>query len=309
MDLRFNPDGTLTILGGTHSHGQGHATVFAQLAHEWLNVPLESIRYVQGDTAQVPIGRGTYGARSAIVGGNALKAASDSIIERAKPMAATLMEADPVDVEFKDGQFRVVGTDKAISIIDVAKAAYAPAGPLTDKFGVGLQSTGSYSPNPPSHPNGSHVCELEVDPETGEVMVDRYYVVDDLGRVLNPLIVRGQIHGGVVQGLGQALMEHQVYDRQSGQLLSGSFMDYGMPRADTMPEIEAQLEEIPCRTNPLGVKGIGESGTIGAPPTVINALIDALKPLGIDQIDMPATPGRVWQAIANARGAAAARPV
>ena len=308
MDLQFNPDGTLTILGGTHSHGQGHATVFAQLAHEWLNVPLESIRYVQGDTAQVPIGRGTYGARSAIVGGNALKAASDSIIERAKPMAATLMEADPVDVEFKDGQFRVVGTDKAISIIDVAKAAYAPAGPLTDKFGVGLQSTGSYSPNPPSHPNGSHVCELEVDPETGEVVVDRYFVVDDLGRVLNPLIVRGQIHGGVVQGLGQALMEHQVYDRQSGQLLSGSLMDYGMPRADTMPEIEAQLEEIPCRTNPLGVKGIGESGTIGAPPTVINALIDALKPLGIDQIDMPATPGRVWQAIANARGAAAAGP-
>jgi carbon-monoxide dehydrogenase large subunit len=308
MDLQFNPDGTLTILGGTHSHGQGHATVFSQLVHEWLNVPIESVRYVQGDTAQVPIGRGTYGARSAIVGGNALKAASDSIIERAKPMAATLMEADPVDVEFKDGQFRVVGTDKAISIIDVAKAAYAPAGPLTDKFGVGLQSTGSYSPNPPSHPNGSHVCELEVDPETGEVVVDRYFVVDDLGRVLNPLIVRGQIHGGVVQGLGQALMEHQVYDRQSGQLLSGSFMDYGMPRADTMPEIEAQLEEIPCRTNPLGVKGIGESGTIGAPPTVINALIDALKPLGIDQIDMPATPGRVWQAIANARGAAAAQP-
>ena len=222
-------------------------------------------------------------------------------------MAATLMEADPVDVEFKDGQFRVVGTDKTIGIIDVAKAAYAPAGPLTDKFGVGLQSAGSFSPNPPSHPNGSHVCELEVDPETGEVVVDRYFVVDDLGRVLNPLIVRGQIHGGVVQGLGQALMEHQVYDRQSGQLLSGSFMDYGMPRADTMPDIESQLEEVACRTNPLGVKGIGESGTIGAPPTVINALIDALKPLGVEQIDMPATPGRVWQAIANARGASPAR--
>jgi len=307
MDLRFNPDGTLTILGGTHSHGQGHATVFPQLVNEWLDVPLESIRYVQGDTAQVPIGRGTYGARSAVVGGNALKAAAEAIIERAKPMAATLMEADPVDVEFKDGQFRVVGTDKAIGIIDVAKAAYAPAGPLTDKLGVGLQSAGSFSPNPPSHPNGSHVCELEVDPETGEVVVDRYFVVDDLGRVLNPLIVRGQIHGGVVQGLGQALLEHQVYDRQSGQLLSGSFMDYGMPRADTMPDIEAQLEEVACKTNPLGVKGIGESGTIGAPPTVINALIDALKPLGVEQIDMPATPGRVWQAIANARGASPAR--
>ena len=305
MDLRFNPDGTLTILGGTHSHGQGHATVFAQMMHDWLDVPLEMISYVQGDTARVAIGRGTYGARSAVVGGNALKAASDALVEKARHMAATLMEADATDVEFKDGQFRVVGTDKAIGILDVAKAAYAPMGPLTDKFGVGLEASGSFSPEPPSHPNGSHVCELEVDPDTGEVVVDRYFVVDDLGRVLNPMIVRGQIHGGVIQGLGQALMEHQIYDRQSGQLLSGSFMDYGMPRADTMPNIEAELEEVPCRTNPLGVKGIGESGTIGAPPTVINALLDALKPLGVDQIDMPATPMRVWQSIARAKAAGA----
>ena len=305
MDLRFDPGGTLTILGGTHSHGQGHATVFAQLVHEWLNVPLEDIRYVQGDTAQVPIGRGTYGARSAIVGGNALKAASEAIIAKGKVLAAALMEADAADIEFKDGQYRVVGTDKAITITEVAKAAYAPMGPLTDKFGVGLEASGSYSPNPPSHPNGAHVCELEVDPETGEVVMDRYFVVDDLGRVLNPLIVRGQIHGGVVQGLGQALLEQQVYDRQSGQLLSGSFMDYGMPRADTMPNVEAELEEVPCKTNPLGVKGIGESGTIGAPPTVINALIDALEPLGVDHIDMPATPARVWEAISRARVAGA----
>ena len=307
MDLRFDPGGTLTILGGTHSHGQGHATVFAQLVHEWLDVPLEDIRYVQGDTAQVPIGRGTYGARSAIVGGNALKAASEAIIAKGKVLAAALMETDAADIEFKDGQYRVVGTDKAITIIDVAKAAYAPMGPLTDKFGVGLEASGSFSPNPPSHPNGAHVCELEVDPETGEVMIDRYFVVDDLGRVLNPLIVRGQIHGGVVQGLGQALLEHQIYDRQSGQLLSGSFMDYGMPRADTMPNVEAELEEVPCKTNPLGVKGIGESGTIGAPPTVINALIDALEPLGVDHIDMPATPARVWETITRARVGAAAQ--
>jgi aerobic carbon-monoxide dehydrogenase large subunit len=306
MDLRFDPGGTLTILGGTHSHGQGHATVFAQLAHEWVGVPLEDIRYVQGDTAQVPIGRGTYGARSAIVGGNALKAASEAIIAKGKQLAAALMEADAADIEFKEGQYRVVGTDKAITITDVAKAAYAPMGPLTDKFGVGLEASGSFSPDPPSHPNGAHVCELEVDPETGEVTIDRYFVVDDLGRVLNPLIVRGQIHGGVVQGLGQALLEHQVYDRQSGQLISGSFMDYGMPRADTMPNVEAELEEVPCKTNPLGVKGIGESGTIGAPPTVINALIDALAPLGVDRIDMPATPLRVWQAISRARLGAAA---
>lgn len=306
MDLRFDPGGTLTVLAGTHSHGQGHATVFAQLVHEWLNVPLEDVRYVQGDTAQVPIGRGTYGARSAIVGGNALKAASEAIIAKGKVLAAALMEADAADIEFKDGQYRVVGTDKAITITDVAKAAYAPMGPLTDKFGVGLEASGSYSPNPPSHPNGAHVCELEVDPETGEVVIDRYFVVDDLGHVLNPMIVRGQIHGGVVQGLGQALLEHQIYDRQSGQLLSGSFMDYGMPRADTMPNVEAELEEVPCKTNPLGVKGIGESGTIGAPPTVINALIDALEPLGVDHIDMPATPARVWETIARARAGAAA---
>src|SRR5215468_2822556 len=308
MDLRFDPGGTLTILGGTHSHGQGHATVFAQLVHEWLGIPLEDIRYVQGDTAQVPIGRGTYGARSAMVGGNALKVASDGIVAKGKQLAGGMMEADAADIEFKDGHYRVVGTDKAITITDLAKASYAPMGPLTDKFGVGLEASGSWSANPPSHPNGAHACELEVDPETGEVIIDRYFVVDDLGRVLNPLIVRGQIHGGVVQGLGQALLEHQVYDRQSGQLVSGSFMDYGMPRADTMPSVEAELEEVPCKTNPLGVKGIGESGTIGAPPTVINALIDALSPLGVDRIEMPATPLRVWQAISRARSGAAAQP-
>jgi aerobic carbon-monoxide dehydrogenase large subunit len=306
MDLRFNPDGTLNVMAGTHSHGQGHATVFAQLLHDRLGVPFESIRYVQGDTAQVPIGRGTYAARSATVGGNALLKASEAIIEKGKPMAAALMEADAADIEFKDGEYRVVGTDRAITITDVAKAAYAPMGPLTEKFGVGLEATGSYSASPPSHPNGSHVCELEVDPETGEVTLDRYFVVDDLGRVLNPMIVRGQIQGGVVQGIGQALIEHQIYDRQSGQLLSGSFMDYGMPRADVMPNIDTELEEVPCKTNPLGVKGIGESGTIGAPPTVINALIDALKPLGVDHIDMPATPARVWETIRRAKAGAAA---
>jgi carbon-monoxide dehydrogenase large subunit len=307
MDLRFNPDGTLNVFGGTHSHGQGHATVFAQLVHDKLGVPFESIRYIQGDTAQVAIGRGTYGARSAMVGGNALLMATEAIVEKGKPIAATIMEADAADIEFKDGAFRVVGTDKAIALADVAKATYAPAGPLTDKFGVGLESSGSFAASPPSHPNGSHVCELEVDPDTGEVVVDRYFIVDDLGRILNPLIVRGQIHGGVVQGIGQALIEHQVYDRQSGQLLSGSFMDYGMPRADTMPSMHAELEEVPCKTNPLGVKGIGESGTIGAPPTVINAIIDALKPLGVDRIDMPATPARVWQTITKAKAGAAAR--
>jgi aerobic carbon-monoxide dehydrogenase large subunit len=305
MDLRFDPGGTLSIFGGTHSHGQGHATVFAQMVHEWLDVPFESIRYIQGDTAQVAIGRGTYGARSMVVGGNALKVAADTIIEKGKKLAAEMMEADASDLVFKEGQYRVTGTDKTISIIDVAKASYAPMGPLTDKFGVGLESTGNYSANPPSHPNGSHVCEVEVDPETGEVTIDRYHVVDDLGRIINPMIVRGQIQGGVVQGIGQALMEHQVYDRESGQLLTGSFMDYAMPRAVDLPNVNSDLEEVACKTNPLGVKGIGESGTIGAPPTVINAVIDALRTLGVEQIDMPATPLRVWETIQQAKAKAA----
>src|SRR3954467_6503120 len=304
MDIRFDPGGTVTILGGTHSHGQGHATVFAQLVHEFLGVPFEQIRYVQGDTAQVGFGRGTYGARSAVVGGSALKRAADVIIDKAKPMAAAMMEADAGDIEFSDGAFKVAGTDKAIPLTEVAKASYAPMGPMT-KFGIGLEVSGSHSPEPPSHPNGAHAVEVEIDPETGEVKVDRFGVVDDLGQVLDPMIVNGQQHGGVAQGIGQALYEHAVYDRQSAQLVTGSFMDYVMPRADMLPDFEIALEEVPCKTNPIGVKGIGESGTIGAPPVVINAVIDALSPLGIDRIDMPATPGRVWEAMQAAKQKAA----
>jgi len=300
MDIRFDPGGTVTVFAGTHSHGQGHATVFAQLVHEFLGVPFEQIRYVQGDTAQVQFGRGTYGARSAVVGGSALKRAADAIIDKAKPMAAAMMEADAGDIEFSDGTFKVAGTDKAIPLTEVAKASFAPMGPMT-KFGIGLEGSGSHSPEPPSHPNGAHAVEVEIDPETGEVTVDRYVMVDDLGQVLNPMIVNGQQHGGVAQGIGQALYENAVYDRESAQLVTGSFMDYVMPRADMLPNFEIALEEVPCLTNPIGVKGIGESGTIGAPPVVINAVIDALTPLGIDRIDMPATPSRVWQAIQAAR--------
>jgi carbon-monoxide dehydrogenase large subunit len=300
MDIRFDPGGTVTVLGGTHSHGQGHATVFAQLVHEFLGVPFEKIRYVQGDTAQVGFGRGTYGARSAVVGGSSLKYAADAIIAKAKPMAAAMMEADAGDIEFADGTFKVAGTDKAIPLTEVAKASFAPMGPMT-KFGIGLEGSGSYSPEPPSHPNGAHAVEVEIDPETGEVTVDRYVMVDDLGQVLNPMIVNGQQHGGVAQGIGQALYENLTYDRDSAQLVTGSFMDYVMPRADMLPHFEIALEEVPCLTNPIGVKGIGESGTIGAPPVVINAVIDALSPFGIDRIDMPATPAKVWQAINAAR--------
>jgi carbon-monoxide dehydrogenase large subunit len=304
MDIRFDPGGAVTVFGGTHSHGQGHATVFAQLVHEFLGVPFESIRYVQGDTAQVQFGRGTYGARSAVVGGSALKVAADAIINKAKPMAAAMMEADVGDIEFNDGNFKVAGTDKAIPLTEVAKASFAPMGPMT-KFGIGLEGSGSHSPEPPSHPNGAHAVEVEIDPETGVVTVDKYVMVDDLGQVLNPMIVNGQQHGGVAQGIGQALFEHQVYDKNSAQLVTGSFMDYVMPRADMLPNFEIALEEVRCLTNPIGVKGIGESGTIGAPPVVINAIIDALSPLGIDRIDMPATPGKVWAAITAAKQKAA----
>src|SRR5213079_2952087 len=287
MDILFDPGGTVTVFGGTHSHGQGHATVFAQLVHEFLGVQF---------------GRGTYGARSAVVGGSALKRAADAIIDKAKPMAAAMMEADAGDIEFGEGAFKVAGTDKAIPLTEVAKASFAPMGPMT-KFGIGLEGTGSHSPEPPSHPNGAHAVEVEIDPETGVVKVERYVMVDDLGQVLNPMIVNGQQHGGVAQGIGQALYEHAIYDRDTAQLITGSFMDYTMPRADMLPHFEIALEEVPCLTNPIGVKGIGESGTIGAPPVVINAIIDALKPFGIDRIDMPATPSRVWAAIQAARDA------
>ena len=206
--------------------------MFAQLAHEMLGVPFEQIRYVQGDTAQVQIGRGTYGARSMVVGGNALKVAADAMIEKGKKLAAAMMEADAGDIDFKDGTFVVTGTDKKITLVDVAKASYAPMGPLTDKFGIGLDATGSFDPTPPSHPNGSHVCRARG--RSGDRRRSRstaIFVIDDLGRILNPMIVNGQQQGGVVQGIGQALLEHQVYDRQSGQLLTGSFMDYAMPHA------------------------------------------------------------------------------
>jgi carbon-monoxide dehydrogenase large subunit len=303
MELRFDPSGMVSIVAGTHSHGQGHATAFAQLVSEWLGVPLDAIRYIQGDTEKVAIGRGTFAARSSMVGGVALRFAADGIIAKAKPMAGALMEAAVEDIEFKDGSFTVVGTDKAIPLIAVAKAFYAPAGPVL-KFGLGLDAAGSYSGAPggaPNYPNGCQACEVEVDPETGLVKIDRFAAVDDLGMIINPMICEGQIQGGIAQGLGQALLESVVYDSQSGQLLSGSFMDYGMPRAESIPEIVSALEQIPAKTNPLGIKGIGESGTIGAPPTIVNAVLDALRPLGVTHIDMPLTPLRVWQAIQNSR--------
>jgi carbon-monoxide dehydrogenase large subunit len=299
MELRFDPGGNVTIVAGTHSHGQGHATVYAQLVAEWLGVPFEKVRFVQGDTDAVPFGRGTYAARSSMLGGGALREAADRVIEKAKPMAAHLMEAAAGDIEFKDGNFRVVGTDKTMPLTAVASAFYRPAG-LPKEFGVGLEAAGSAATDPPNCPNGCHACEVEVDPETGRVTFASYAAVDDFGRVLNPLICEGQIQGGVAQGIGQALMEQIVYD-DSGQLVTGSFQDYAMPRASDIPDVHGEFIEVPSTTNPLGVKAVGESGSNGSPPAVIGAILDALRPLGVTHIDMPATPHRVWQAIRAAR--------
>jgi carbon-monoxide dehydrogenase large subunit len=300
MEIRFDPQGMVTVVAGTHSHGQGHATTYAQLVSDWLGVPFENVRLVQGDTDAVAFGRGTYASRSAMLGGSALKGAADAIVEKAKDMAAHLLEASAKDLEFREGRFTVVGTDRAIAMTDVAKAFFRPVGP-TVKFGTGLDASGS-SAVPPTFPNGCHVCELEVDPDTGEVFIDKYVVVDDVGRVINPMICHGQIEGALAQGIGQALMENIVFDPDSGQMLSASFADYAMPRATDLPaHYELDFIDVPAKTNPLGVKGVGEAGCVGAPPAVMNAILDALRPRGVTHLDMPATPRRVWEALRGAK--------
>jgi carbon-monoxide dehydrogenase large subunit len=299
MTIRFDPSGNVTILAGTHSHGQGHATTFAQLVSQWLGAPFESIRYIQGDTDAVPFGRGTYAARSALIGGVALKLASDAIVEKGKPMAAHFLEVAQEDLEFADGEYRVKGTDKTMSMTDTATHFFHPVG-HPPGVPLGLEASGTYNGDIPSYPNGCQICEVELDPATGEVRIDRYAVVDDVGMPINPMICEGQIQGGLAQGIGQALLENVVYDAADGQLLSGSFLDYAMPRSTDMGTLKTAFHNVPSTTNPLGIKGVVESGTIGAPPTVINAVMDALRQLGVDHIDMPATPHRVWQAIQKA---------
>jgi carbon-monoxide dehydrogenase large subunit len=299
MELRFDPGGTVSIISGSHSHGQGHATAFAQLVSEWLGVPFDSISFIQGDTDKMTFGRGAFAARSSLVCGNALRVAADAVIARGKDMAAALMEAAPGDIEFTAGTYTVIGTDKQMPITDVARAFFAPVGPVL-KLGLGLDGIGNWSGAPggaPNYPNGCQVCEVEVDAETGKVRIDRFVAVDDLGMIINPMICEGQIHGAIAQGVGQALFENIVYEKDSGQLMTGSFLDYGMPRADDFPSFVSEMVEIPCTTNPLGIKGIGEAGTIGAPPTIVNAVLDALRCRGVEHLDMPLTPDRIWQAM------------
>ena len=296
MELRFDPSGELTIVAGTLSHGQGHETSYAQMVADWLGVPEDKIHLTQADTDEVAIGRGTYASRSMMIGGSALRAAADEVIERGKRFAAHFMEADAADIAFADGAFTIAGTDRSMPIGQVAQMSFIPVG-LPSALGVGLQGAGGFSPDVPTFPNGCHICEVEIDRETGEATLDRYTVVDDIGTVINPLLAKGQIMGGIAQGAGQALYEDVVYDRDSGQLLTGTLMDYGIPRADTLPRVTVDFSPVPSTTNPLGAKGVGEGGTVASTPTVMNAILDALAPLGVTDVPMPATPERIWRAL------------
>jgi carbon-monoxide dehydrogenase large subunit len=297
-EIRVDSGGSVAVLPGTFSHGQGHETVFAQMVSDWLGVPFERIRVLQGDTDETTFGRGTFAARSMALGGSALKQAADRVIDKGKKFAAHLLEASEADIEFAGGTFKVAGTDRAIPLAGVARASYAPMG-MPPELGIGLDASGSF-PGVPNFPNGCHVCEVEVDPATGEVSIERFVSVDDVGLPINPLLLDGQIHGGIAQGVGQALVEHVIYDKGSGQLVTGSFVDYAMPRADLLPSIEVDMHNVPTPSNPLGVKGAGEAGCVGSPPAVINAILDALAPLGVTHLEMPATPERVWRAIRGA---------
>ncbi|MPZ57989.1 MAG: molybdopterin-dependent oxidoreductase [Rhizobiales bacterium] len=298
-EMRFDPGGNLTVLLGTHNHGQGHETAFRQMAHTLLGLDPERVRVLWGDTDLVAHGVGTFGSRSMIVGGTSMKVASDKIIERGRMVASHMLEAAAADIVFDKGSFKVTGTDRQVRIEDVAKLSYRPHGlPVGEE--VGLWASAMIAPDNITYPNGCHVCEVEVDPETGKVDVVRYVVVDDVGTMVNPMLVKGQIHGGIAQGLGQVLMESIEYDA-GGQMVTASYMDYGMPRAHDFPYLDIHSNSVPTATNVFGVKGVGEAGTVGAVPAVLNAIVDALKPLGVTQLDMPATPARVWQAIQAAK--------
>ena len=298
-EIRFSTDGTATILMGTKSQGQGHETVYKQIVNERLGLDPARMRVIDGDTDRVAFGIGTMGSRSTVIGGSALYFAAEKIIEKAKIIAAHMLEASVVDMEFADGVFSVAGTDRSVSLTEIAKASFTPAR-LPKGVEPGLYETATFAPEDDTYPNGSHVCEVEIDPETGMTEVVGYWVVDDVGTMINPVIVKGQIHGGVAQGVGQALAEQVAYDPDSGQLLSGSFMDYAMPRAADFPDIGIAAHSVPTQRNPLGVKGAGEAGTVGALPATMNAVMNALAEVGVTGLDMPATPNRVWRAIRDA---------
>lgn len=298
--VRVNATGSISVFTGSHSHGQGHETTFAQVVAEMIGIEATQVDIVHGDTARTPMGMGTYGSRSLAVGGSALVRATNKIINKAKKIAAHLLEASEADIELKDGKFSVAGTDKSVEWAGVTLAAYVPHNYPLEDLEPGLEETAFYDPSNFTYPAGAYGCEVEVDPETGKVEIMAFAAADDFGNVVNPMIVEGQVHGGLAQGIGQALMENCVYD-ENGQLLSGSYMDYAMPRADDLPNYKVDHScNTPCTHNPLGVKGCGEAGAIGSPPAVVNAVIDALHRAGrtnITHIDMPLTPSRVWAAM------------
>jgi carbon-monoxide dehydrogenase large subunit len=289
--IRFENDGTVSVLVGTQTNGQGHDTAYAQVLHQRLGVPFEKVRIVQGDTDAIKAGGGTGGSRSLTAQGMAICDASDAVIEKGKAYAAQVFEAAATDITFQEGDFRVAGTDRVIGIMDLATKARSITIPGVEP---GLDAAATTQLQAWTFPNGCHIAEVELDPETGAVEIPRYTIVDDFGVVVNPMLVEGQVHGGIVQGIGQALLEGAVYD-DSGQLLTGSFMDYCMPRADNMPSFDFSTVEVPCKNNAMGVKGCGEAGSVGSPAAVINAIIDALAGLGVRQVDMPATPLRLWE--------------
>jgi aerobic carbon-monoxide dehydrogenase large subunit len=292
-EVRVHPTGSVTVFTGSHSHGQGHETTFAQVVAGRLGIPVESVEIVHGDTGRVPFGMGTYGSRSLSVGGTAIVKAVDKVIAKGKKIAAHLLEAADTDIVFENGEFKVAGTDKKVAFAQVSLAAYVPHNYPLDKLEPGLNENAFYDPTNFTYPAGSYVCEVEVDPATGTTEICSFVAVDDFGNIVNPMVVEGQVHGGLAQGIGQALLESCVYDTESGQLLSGSYMDYAMPRAADLPSFKIGTHGTPCTHNPLGVKGCGEAGAIGSPPALINAITDAL---GISDIAMPATAERVWRA-------------
>ena len=301
-EVRFAADGMVDVLVGTQSTGQGHETAYAMMTGFELGIPVEKIRIIQGDSDLIPTGGGTGGARSLYSEGQAILLTAATVIEKGKQAASEHLEAAMVDIEFTKGSFGVAGTDRAVNILDLAAAQRARVA-KGDTSATLLDAAEVAEIKSHTFPNGCHAAEVEVDPETGHITVVRYTVVDDVGHALNPMIVRGQVHGGVAQGYGQAVLERTSYDPASGQLLSASFQDYALPRAADLPDIDVQLLEIPCETNPMGVKGAGEAGAVGSPPAVMNALVDALSGDGVTHIDMPATPEVVWQAIHAKRAA------
>ncbi len=300
-EIRFAEDGFVDVLVGTQSTGQGHETAYVQLTVDQLGVPGEKVRIIQGDTDSIPTGGGTGGARSLYSEGQAILLTASSVIEKGRKAASEVLEASPADIVFEDGRFSIIGTDRSMDIIQLASTQRARAAKGEDVTTLDAAEVANIDAH--TFPNGCHIAEVEIDPDTGHIFVVRYSVTDDVGKAVNPMIVRGQVHGGVAQGVGQAFLERTSYDPSSGQLLSGSFMDYTMPRADDLPDIEVEFIEVPCLSNPLGVKGAGEAGAVGSPPAVINALIDALSPMGITHIDMPATPEVVWKALELAKAA------